>query len=119
MQSLEGEQVLLRIFVGESDSWHGRPLYAAIVEVLREAGVAGATVLRGIMGYGANSRIHRASLLDLSADLPIIIEAVDSEARIDQVMLKIDGMLHGGLITVERAHVKVYRGSAGPATPST
>src|SRR4029434_8272709 len=93
---------LLRIFIGESDRWHHQPLYEAIVLKAREIGLAGATVLRGPMGFGANSHLHTAKILRLSMDLPIVIEIVDSEEKINGVMPVLDDMMAGGLVTSER-----------------
>lgn len=106
---LEGEALLARIYIGESDRWEGRPLYEAIVEKLRANGVAGATVLRGIEGYGRASRVHTASILRLSEDLPILIEAVDREERLRAVLPEIDAMIDGGVITLEHVEVIAYR----------
>lgn len=106
---LEGEALLARIYIGESDRWEGRPLYEAIVEKLRSSGVAGATVLRGIEGYGRASRVHTASILRLSEDLPILIEAVDREERLRAVLPEIDAMVDGGVITLEHVEVIAYR----------
>ena len=106
---LEGESTLLRIFIGESDRWHGRPLYAAIVELVRKEGIAGATVLRGIAGFGANARLHTEKVLRLSLDLPLIVECVDTEEKIQSILPELDEMIGGGLITLERAKVIVYR----------
>lgn len=106
---LEGTGKLLRIFVGESDKWHGKPLYAAIVERLRDHGLAGATVLRGIEGYGAHSRLHTARLLRLSEDLPLVIEVVDLEDRIRSVLPMLDEMVSEGLVTLETVEVILYR----------
>ena len=100
---------LLRVFIGESDRWHGRPLYEAIVLKARELHLAGATVLRGPMGFGAGSRIHTAKLLRLSEDLPIVIEIVDSKEKIDQLLPHIDEMLADGLVTLERVQIIQYR----------
>ena len=106
---LEGEGKLLRIFIGESDK-HGRtPLYQAIVEMLREEGLAGATVLRGIEGFGANSHLHTARILRLSEDLPIVIEVADTAERIQSIMPRIDEMVTEGLVTLERVEVVSYR----------
>lgn len=105
---IEGEGKLVRIFVGESDQWEGRPLYEAIVRRVHEAGGAGVTVLRGIEGFGAHSRIHTARILRLSQDLPIVIEIVDSAERIDSLLPEIDPMIHEGLITIERVHILKY-----------
>lgn len=103
------EARLLRIFVGESDSHDGRPLYQAIVEVLRSEGLAGATVLRGIEGFGKSSRLHTAHILRLSEDLPIVIECVDSADRIEAILPSLDAMIGDGLVTLERVDVRVYR----------
>jgi PII-like signaling protein len=100
---------LLRIFIGESDSWHGKPLYEAIILKAREIGIAGATMLRGMMGYGAASRIHTAKILRLSEDLPIVIEIVDSADKIDALLPLIDDMVDEGMITLERVRVIKYR----------
>lgn len=108
---IEGQGLLVRIYIGESDQWHGRPLYQAIVERLRERGLAGATVLRGIEGYGARAHIHTTRLLRLSEDLPVVIEAVDQEDRIRAVLPELDEMVGDGLITLERVEVLAYRAS--------
>jgi uncharacterized protein len=110
------EGFLLRIFIGENDHWHGRPLFEAIVLKARELHLAGATVLRGPMGFGANSRLHTAKLLRLSEDLPIVIEIVDSKEKIDTLMPHIDEMVQEGLVTLENVHVIKYRAKppAGP-----
>jgi PII-like signaling protein len=106
---VEGEGLLLRVFCGESDTWHGKPLYEAIVERVREAGMAGATVLRGIEGFGANSRIHTSRLLRLSEDLPVVIELVDLADRIEAIMPALDEMIDEGMITLEKVQVIAYR----------
>ena len=111
MTRLEGEGKLLRIFIGESDRWHGKPLYQAIVERVREEGLAGATVVRGIEGFGANSHLHTARILRLSEDLPVMIEVADTEENIDRVLPILDEMVEDGLVTVERVHVITYRGT--------
>lgn len=100
---------LLRIFIGESDTHDGRPLYQAIVEVLRREGLAGATVLRGIEGFGKSSRLHTAHILRLSEDLPIVIECVDTADRIEGVLPALDNMIGDGLVTLERVEIRVYR----------
>jgi PII-like signaling protein len=102
---------LLRIFIGESDTHDGRPLYQAIVETLRRQGLAGATVLRGIEGFGKSSRLHTAHILRLSEDLPIVIECVDTDDKIETVLPALDAMVGDGLITLERVEVRVYRGN--------
>jgi hypothetical protein len=106
---LEGEGKLLRIFIGESDRWQGQPLFEAIVRKVREAGGAGATVLRGIEGFGAHSRIHTARILRLSADLPIVIEVVDTAEKIDALLPALDAMIEDGLVTIETVQVLRYR----------
>jgi PII-like signaling protein len=109
---LEGEGKLLRIFIGESDKHGRKPLYQAIVEMLREEGMAGATVLRGIEGFGANSHLHTARILRLSEDLPVVIEVADTAERIEAVMPKLDEMVEDGLVTLERVQVVAYRAQA-------
>ena len=106
---IEGEGQLLRIFIGETDRWEGAPLYEAIILRAREAGLAGATVLRGLAGFGAHSRIHTAKVLRLSDDLPIIVEIVDRTDRIGAFLPKLDEMVSEGMITLEKAHVIAYR----------
>lgn len=108
MRHLEGEQVLMRIFVGESDRWENRPLHVALVELLRREGFAGATVLRGVAGFGANSVLHTDSLLSLSQDLPLVIEVVDTEEKIEMILPRLDEMLSGGMVTLEKARVIRY-----------
>jgi uncharacterized protein len=108
---MEGEGKLLRIFIGESDRWHGKPLFEAIVQLVRKEGLAGATVLRGIEGFGADSRLHTSRILRLSEDLPIVIEIVDTAENIDRVLPQLDPMVAEGMVTVERVHVIAYRGS--------
>jgi uncharacterized protein len=103
---------LLRIFIGESDKWHGRPLYEAIVMKAREIHMAGATVLRGPMGFGAHSRLHTAKILQLSEDLPLIIEIVDGKDKIDELMPFVDEMVQEGLVTLERVQVVKYRANS-------
>lgn len=108
---LSGESILLRIFVGESDKFKGKPVYEEIVLKARELGIAGATVLRGIMGYGATSRyIHSAKILEISTDLPIVIEIVDSEEKIKMLLPYLDEIVEGkgGLITMEKVNVIRY-----------
>jgi len=112
---LEGEGKLLRIFIGESDTWHGKPLYQAIVERVRGAGLAGATVVRGIEGFGADSHLHTSRILRLSEDLPVVIELVDTAERIDSVMPVLDEMVTEGLVTIEDVHIVAYRAS-GPTS---
>ncbi len=106
------DAVLLRIFIGESDRWEHRPLYEAIVLKARERHLGGATVLRGPMGYGKTSRLHTAKILNLSTDLPLVIEIVDSEAAINAFLPLLDEMISGGLVTMEKVKVLHYRGEA-------
>ncbi len=108
-QRFEGDRTLMRIYVGESDKWHGTSLYQAILEVLRKESFFGATVLRGVAGYGSSSRVHTEKILRLSQDLPIIVEVVDTAEKIDAILPKLDQMVDGGMITLERAHVILYR----------
>ena len=108
---IEGEGQLLRIFIGESDHWNGKPLYEAIVLKVREQGLAGATVLRGIMGFGADSRMHTAKVLRLSEDLPIVVEIVDKPEQIAKVLPLLDEMVTEGMITTEKVHIIAYRNS--------
>jgi len=105
---IEGEAILIRIHIGEDDKVDGKLLYKKIIEILRENDIAGATVLRGIMGYGASTRIHTASILDISSDLPIIIEIVDKEEKINKVLPKIEPLIKNGLITQEKVKVIKY-----------
>ncbi len=100
---------LLRIFIGESDKYKGQPLYEWIVLKARDRGMAGATVLRGLEGYGAHSRLHTAKILRLSSDLPIVVEIVDTENKIESFLPLIDDAIGEGLATVERVEVRFYR----------
>ena len=106
---IPNDAVLLRIFLGESDRWEHKPLYEAIVLAAREAHLAGATVLRGPMGYGKASRLHTSKILRLSADLPLIIEIVDGEEKINAFLPTLDKMMGGGLVTLEKVKVLQYR----------
>lgn len=106
---LDGEGQLLRIYIGELDKWHHQPLYEAIVLKARERGLAGATVLRGPMGFGAGSRIHTAKILRLSEDLPILIEIVDTAEKINAFLPELDQMIGDGLVTLEKVHIITYR----------
>jgi hypothetical protein len=114
---LEGTGLLVRIYIGESDHWHGKPLYQAIVEFLREKQIAGATVLRGIEGFGAKSHLHTTRILRLSQDLPVLIEIVDEESRLRAVLPELDAMVTDGLITLEKVEVFAYRGTAPAPSP--
>ena len=109
----EGEGDLLRIFIGESDRHEGRPLFEAIVQLARKRGLAGATVLRGLEGYGAHSRVHTAKLLRLSEDLPIVIELVDRPERIEAFLPDLDAMVTEGMITLEKVRIIKYRQKEG------
>lgn len=104
------DSVLLRIFIGESDRHGHQPLYEAIVLKARELHLAGATVLRGAMGFGKSSRLHTAKILRLSEDLPLLIEIVDTEEKIEAFLPVLDGMIGGGLVTLEKVRVVHYRG---------
>jgi PII-like signaling protein len=118
MRTLEGDQVLVRVFFGDADKWHHQPLATALLERLRREGFAGATVLHGVAGFGAASVIHTAHLVDLSGDLPVILEVVDTEERVAQLMPILDEMLTGGaLVTAEKVHVRRY--SSGQKRRST
>ncbi len=114
---LEGQAKLLRVFIGESDRWRGQPLYEAIVLKARELHLAGATVLRGPMGFGAHSRLHTVKVLRLSEDLPMVIEIVDSAAKIAAFLPHIDQMVTEGLVTLEDIHVIQYRANGKAAGP--
>lgn len=117
-RTFEGERTLMRIFLGESDRCpagphKGKPLYEAILLTLREAGCAGATVVRAIAGFGPSARLHTDKVLRLSSDLPVIVEVVDDEATLRRLLAELDPLMGGGLVTLEKAHVVMYR--AGPA----
>ena len=114
---VQGTGLLARIYIGESDTWHGQPLYDAIVQLLRERGLAGATVLRGIEGYGAKQHLHTTRILRLSEDLPVLIEIVDIEERVRAILPELDAMVSGGLITLERVEVIAYRADEGSPAP--
>jgi len=109
MRMIPREGKLLRVFIGEQDKWQGKPLHEAIVQLARKQGLAGATCLKGFLGYGAKSHLHTAKLLRLSEDLPIVIEIVDSEEKIREFLPQLDGMISDGLVTLEKAEVLVYR----------
>jgi PII-like signaling protein len=110
------EALLLRIFIGESDRWERKPLYEAIVLAARTAHLAGATVLRGPMGFGKSSRLHTSKILRLSVDLPLVIEIVDSEEKINAFLPTLDTMIGGGLVTLEKVKVLHYRSGDGGET---
>lgn len=105
---IHSEAVLVRVHIGEADKYQGKPLYKKILEILRENKIAGATVLRGIAGYGKSTILHTASILDISADLPIVIEIVDTEDKINELLPKIDPLIENGLITMEKVKVIKY-----------
>ena len=105
----ESDGQLLRIFIGESDRWEGKPLYEAIVRSARAAGLAGATVLRGLEGFGAHSRLHTTRILRLSEDLPVVIEIVDEAPKIEAFLPRLDEMVSEGMVTLERVRVIAYR----------
>jgi PII-like signaling protein len=118
MRVLDGDQFLVRIFLGESDQWHRTPLWRALLERLRREGFAGATVVHGVAGFGASSIIHTASLVELSTDLPVLIEVVDDQAHVDRLLPILDEMISGGaLVTIER--VRVLRYAAGRRNAAT
>jgi PII-like signaling protein len=112
MRILEGEQWMVRIFIGESDRWHGRPLADALVERLRREGFAGATVLRGLAGFGARSIVHTTRLLELSRDLPLVIEVVDTEEHVKRLEPILEEMIGDGLVTLEKVRVLKYKPGA-------
>jgi PII-like signaling protein len=118
MHGFRGERMLMRIHIGERDRYHGKPLYQAIVELLRARHYAGATVFRGIMGFGASSRIHTDRIELLSLDLPIVVECIDTEEKIEAILPELDDMIGGGLITLERARVIIYRAHRPEEQPS-
>ena len=113
MRVLSGEQVLVRVFVGESDTWQRKPLVTALVERLRKEGFAGATVLRGVMGFGAHSVVHTSNLLRLSEDLPVVIEVVESEEHVQRLLPILDEMVDEGLVTMEPVRVLKYAPGEG------
>lgn len=116
-----GERTLMRIFIGESDRcaagpYQGEPLHSALVKLFREGGCAGATVLRGLTGFGASAKVHTARLLDLSLDLPVVVEMVETEAKIGELLPELDAMIGGGLVTLEPVRVILYRPGDVPET---
>jgi hypothetical protein len=115
MRILDGEQLQVRIFIGDGDKWHHQPLHRALLERLRREGFAGATVFHGVAGFGAGSVIHTTSLVDLSGDLPVVIEVVDDQEHIDKLLPILDEMVTGGaLITMERVRVLKYSAPPKP-----
>ena len=109
MRTLTGEQVMVRIFFGESDRWKHQPLEIALIERLRREGFAGATAFRGSAGFGANSVIHTTHILDLSSDLPVVVEVVDTEEHIERLIPILDEMIDDGLVTMEKVRVLRYK----------
>jgi hypothetical protein len=119
MRVLSGEQILVRVFIGESDKWHHRSLASALLERLREEHFAGATVFKGVAGFGARSILHTARILRLSEDLPVVIEIVDSEDRMPRLTEILDEMVSEGLVTMEKVRVLKYAPRAQGDAPST
>jgi uncharacterized protein len=109
MHGMLGERILMRIHIGERDRYEGKPLYEAIVQLLRQRGYAGATVTRGIMGFGATATLHTDKVLRLSVDLPVVVECVEKEEKVEAILPELDGMIGGGLITLEKVKVITYR----------
>jgi PII-like signaling protein len=107
--TINEDGVLLRVFIGESDRWEHRPLYEALLGKVRELGLAGATVLRGIEGFGAHSVVHKARLLEMSADLPIVVEIVDRKEKVEVLLPHLEAMVKEGMVTMEYVRVLVYR----------
>ena len=114
MHGLKGERTLMRIHIEEQDKHHGRPLYERIVELLRRRHFAGATAYRGSLGFGAGGHVHTEHLMSIREDLPIIVECIETEERIQSVLQELDEMIGGGLITLERVRVIMYRPDASP-----
>jgi len=108
-EKFEGERTLMRIHIGESDKWHGKPLHEAIVHMLRKEGFSGVTVLRGVAGYGGSSVYHTDKILRLSQDLPVVLEVIETNERIEGILPRLDEMVEGGLITLEKVRVILYR----------
>ncbi len=108
-EKFEGERTLMRIHIGESDRWHGKPTYEALLELFRHEGFYGATVLRGVGGYGSASRLHSTKVLRLTQDLPIVVEVVEYGEKIEKILPRVDEMVGGGLITLEKVRVILYR----------
>jgi uncharacterized protein len=108
-EKLEGERTLMRIHIGESDKWKGRALHEMIVEMFRKEGFSGATVLRGVAGFGGSSILHTDKLLQMSQDLPIVVEVIESSEKIEKVLPRIDEMMGGGIVTLEKVRVLMHR----------
>ena len=114
---LEGEQTLLRVFLGESDLWHGKPLHLALIERLRKEGAAGFSVLRGSAGFGARSVVHTTHILRLSEDLPIVLELVDTPEHVERLLPILDEMVGEGLVTMEKVRVVKYAPGSRRTSP--
>lgn len=108
-EQLNGQAIRIRAYFGERDAHHGKPLWSALLAFLRASGAAGATVTRGIAGYGAHSRIHAASIVDLSSDLPLVLEWIDAPERVNELLPDIEAMLQGGMITTEQVTILRYQ----------
>ena len=120
MRVLDGEQTLIRIFIGDADKWHHTPLDRALIERLRREGFAGATVLHGVAGFGARSIIHTSHLVDLSGDLPVVIEIVEDDVHVQKLLPILDEMLtSGALVTMEKVRVLRYAPRESKATPQS
>jgi PII-like signaling protein len=117
MRVLDGEQMMVRVFLGEGDTWHGKLLHVALLERFRKEGLAGATVFRGIAGFGARSVVHTSSILRLSEDLPIVVEMVDTPEHVERMLPIVDEMVGEGLVTVEKVRVIKYAPGSRPTRP--
>jgi len=115
MRVLEGERTMARVFLGDSDKWHHRPLAEALVERLRKEGFAGATVFHGVAGFGAHSVMHTTHLLELSTDLPVVVEVVDTDEHVERLLPILDEMVPEGLVTLEKVRVVKYAARPRPA----
>ncbi len=116
MRVLDGEQMMVRVFLGEDDRWHGQFLHVALLERFRKEGIAGATVFRGISGFGARSIVHSTHLLRMSEDLPLVVEVVDTPEHIERMLPIIDAMVSEGLVTVEKVRVIKYAAGSAPSS---
>ena len=114
MRVLDGEQSLVRIFIGKNDKWHHQPLFVALIERLRKEGFAGATVFQGVAGFGARSVMHTVQILRLSSDLPVLVEIVESEEQVERLIPILDEMIGEGLVTIERVRVLKYSAGKRP-----
>ena len=109
-----GREIRVRVYFGESDKHHGKSLWSALLEYLRREGASGATVTRGVAGYGAHSKIHAASIIDLSSDLPLVLEWIDSEERVTQLFPGLEALLQGGLVTTDPVQIVRYQAHTRP-----